>query len=88
MDAARAAAIEVARAVELHPVGCALAGSDGIGPQLAVGQTAVASDLDYPDVLALGVVDEEVAFIGGKAQPVRLREVADQQFRRVRAAAQ
>src|SRR5262249_433269 len=59
VHAPRAAAIDVARRVDLHTVGRALALTRGLGPHAAAREAAVGLHVEGADVLAGGVVDEQ-----------------------------
>src|SRR5262245_25921307 len=82
VDPARAAAIQVARRVDLHAVGRTGALATGLGPDAAPGESAARGEVEHADVLALGVVDEQPPPVERKAQPVRLPEVLREQRRR------
>src|SRR5918993_294034 len=87
VDAAGTAAIDVARAVDLHAVGGALARARGLRPDATVGEGTVGRDVEAADVLAFGVVDEQVPLVERKAQAVGLAEIIGQQHWRLRIAA-
>src|SRR5262245_12617675 len=80
VDAPRARAVHVARAVDLHAVGRAGSVALRLRPESAVGEAAGRRDIEHPDVLARGVVDEEPALVERETQTVGAVEVVDQQL--------
>ena len=74
VDAARPAAVDIARGVELHPVRRPLALPAGLRPHPATGQRAVPLHVEHADVLARGVVDEQSPAVQREAEPVGLVE--------------
>ena len=80
-DAARAAAIDIARGIDLHAVGNAGFVAAQVGEH-AVGlfrERAVGRQVEGPDMPAARIVDVEHAFVGREGETVGHDEVADQQ---------
>src|SRR5262245_47699841 len=75
MNAAGAAAIDVALAVHLHPVRRARTQARRLGPDAAVGERSAGLHVEHADVLALRVVDIELPLVTGEAQAVGLAEI-------------
>src|SRR5215468_12072864 len=82
-----AAAIDVARRVDLHPVGRALALARRLRPHATARETAVGLHVEDADVLTSGVVDEESPAVAREAEAVGAVEVVHHQRRVLRIAA-
>src|SRR5712692_7524428 len=83
VDAAGAAAVHVARGVDLHPVGRPGFVTPGLRPHAAIRERPARGDVEDADVLAGGVVDEELPLVEREAEPVGTIEVVHQQLRRL-----
>src|SRR5215470_4242250 len=70
VHASRPAAVDVARRIDLHAVGRALALSRGLRPHPAAREAAVGFHVENADVLAGGVVDEEATAIPREAEAI------------------
>src|SRR5215467_2966498 len=87
VHAPRAAAINVARRVDLHAIGRALALARRLGPDATAREAAVGLHVEDADVLAGGVVDEESPAVAREAEAIGAVEVVHHQRRVLRIAA-
>src|SRR5262245_53064825 len=86
VHAARPAAVDIARGVDLHAVGRALAVAGGLRPHRAAREAAVALHVEDADVLAGGVVDEEATAVPREAEAVGPVEIVHHDRRTLRGA--
>src|SRR5712692_4535991 len=83
VNTAGAAAVHVARGIDLHPVGRPRLVTPGLRPHAALRERPAGGDVEDADVLAGGVVDEELPLVEGEAEPVGTVEVVHEQLRRL-----
>src|SRR5262249_15344982 len=81
------AAVAVARRVDLHAVGCALALPGGLRPHPAAREAAIGLHVEDADVLAGRVIDEEATAIPREAEAVGPVEIVHHDRRALRIAA-
>jgi hypothetical protein len=70
VDAARAAAPDIAGRVDLHAIGRAATITLRLGPDAAARQRALGTDVEAANVLPLGFVDKQVTLVAPEAEPV------------------
>src|SRR5262245_18690323 len=87
VDPTRAAAVDVARGIDLHAVGGARAFTHRLRPDAASRHRAVSLHIEDADVLPGGVVDEQAPSIQGEAQAVGPVEIVHEKNRALRISA-